>query len=430
MLYDRVTIEVEAGGGGNGCVSFRREAHVPRGGPDGGDGGRGGDVVLLADANLRDLAAFRGKRHHRARRGGHGSGAQRHGAAGEDLVLSVPAGTVVEDSERGVIHDLRRDGQRVVVARGGSGGRGNRRFATATRQAPRFAEQGLQGEQATLELRLKLLADVGIVGAPNAGKSSLLRRLTRAQPKVGDYPFTTLEPALGTLEDPEGRQLVLADIPGLIEGAASGAGLGHEFLAHVERTRLLVHLVDIAPPDGTDPWDNLVAVGEELRLYGAGLAERPAIVVLSKADLMPPAEVEAQRREFARRRGDDTPVLAVSSATGQGLDELRNAIFSGTPAPDEAEPAGGETGDGIAEHAVYRPAERGGWRVVSLGERTFRIEGPAVERLLARHDIGNAESRDYIEDRLRAMGVMKDLDAKGFQPGDEVEIGAVTFELY
>ena len=204
MLYDRVTIEVEAGGGGNGCVSFRREAHVPRGGPDGGDGGRGGDVVLVADANLRDLAAFRGKRHHRAQRGGHGSGAQRHGAAGEDLVLHVPAGTVVEDTERGMTHDLRRDAQRAVIARGGSGGRGNRRFATSTRQAPRFAEQGLPGEEATLELRLKLLADVGIVGAPNAGKSSLLRRLTRAQPKVGDYPFTTLEPALGTLEDPEG----------------------------------------------------------------------------------------------------------------------------------------------------------------------------------------------------------------------------------
>ena len=429
MLYDRVTIEVQAGGGGNGCVSFRREAHVPRGGPDGGDGGRGGDVVLVADANLRDLAAFRGKRHHPAQRGGHGSGAQRHGAAGEDLVLAVPAGTVVEDPEQGVTHDLRRDGQRAVVARGGSGGRGNRRFATSTRQAPRFAEQGLSGEQATLELRLKLLADVGIVGAPNAGKSSLLRRLTRAQPKVGDYPFTTLEPALGTVEDPEGRQLVLADIPGLIEGAAAGAGLGHEFLAHVERTRLLVHLVDIAPPAGGDPWDDLVSVRDELRLYGAGLAERPAIVVLSKADLMPPAEVEAQRREFAGRLGGEQ-VLAVSSATGQGLDELRHTIFANTPPPEDEVAVTGEAEDGVAEHAVFRPTERGGWRVVPAGARSFRIEGPAVERLLARHDIDNAESRDYIEERLRAMGVMKDLDAKGFQPGDEVEIGAVTFELY
>jgi GTP-binding protein len=428
MLYDRVSIEVEAGGGGNGCVSFRREAHVPRGGPDGGDGGRGGDVVLVADANLRDLAAFRGKRHHRAQRGGHGSGAQRHGAAGEDLVLAVPAGTVVEDSEQGVTHDLRREGQRAVVARGGSGGRGNRRFATSTRQAPRFSEQGLPGARATLELRLKLLADVGIVGAPNAGKSSLLRRLTRAQPKVGDYPFTTLEPALGTLEDPEGRQLVLADIPGLIEGAAAGAGLGHEFLAHVERTRLLVHLVDIAPPDGTDPWDALQSVRDELSLYGAGLGERPAIVVLSKSDLMPPAEVEAQRREFDGRLGGESPVLAVSSATGHGLEELRNEIFARTPPPEPEEVA--PVGEDVADHLVYRPVERGGWSVTPAGERTFRIEGPAVERLVARHDLANAESRDYVEERLRAMGVMKALDAKGFEPGDEVCIGDVTFELY
>src|SRR5947207_8616584 len=286
MLYDRVTIEVEAGAGGNGCVSFRREAHVPRGGPDGGDGGRGGDVVVVADPDLRDLSFFRSRRRFRAGRGGHGQGAQRTGGTGEELVLRVPVGTVVDVTQSGTRYDLTGLGARAVVARGGSGGSGNRRFATSTRQAPRFAELGLPGEEATLELRLKLLADLGIVGAPNAGKSSLLRRLTRARPKIGDYPFTTIEPALGTLEDDEGRQLVLADIPGLIEGAGAGAGLGHEFLAHVERTRLLVHLVDVAPQDGSDPWATFETVRRELAQYGAGVEERPFIVALGKVDLL------------------------------------------------------------------------------------------------------------------------------------------------
>jgi GTP-binding protein len=437
LLYDRVTIDVEAGGGGNGCVSFRREAHVPRGGPDGGDGGRGGDVVLVADKNLRDLSAFRGRRQYRAARGGHGSGSQRHGASGDPLVLQVPAGTVVEEAGGAFSHDLRRHGQRAVILRGGSGGRGNRRFATSTRQAPRFAEQGLPGGHATLELRLKLLADVGIVGAPNAGKSSLLRRLTRARPKVGDYPFTTLEPALGTLEDDEGRQLVVADIPGLIEGAAGGAGLGHEFLAHVERTRLLIHLVDMAPPDEGDPWDDLAAVRAELRLYGAGLEARPAIVALSKADLLPPDQVEALRSRFAGllhddpvvcRAGDAPVVLAVSSATGHGTTELRNAIFTFTPALEED--AVPDLEDAVAAHAVYRPAERAGWRVVDAGAHSFRVEGPAVETLLARHDVTNQDALDYIEQRLRALGVVKALEARGFEPGDEVQIGDAAFELY
>jgi GTP-binding protein len=220
MLYDRATIHVEAGGGGNGCVSFRREAHVPRGGPDGGDGGRGGDVVMVADPTLRDLALYRHKRHFRAPRGGHGEGKQRQGASGDELTLRVPVGTVVEDLAGDIRHDLSAPGRRALLARGGAGGSGNKRFATSTRQAPRFAERGLPGEEATIELRLKLLADVGLVGLPNAGKSSLLGRLTRAHPKVADYPFTTLEPVVGTLDDDEGRQLVLADIPGLIEGAA------------------------------------------------------------------------------------------------------------------------------------------------------------------------------------------------------------------
>src|SRR5687768_9676683 len=310
MFHDRARIEVQAGRGGDGGLSFRREAHVPKGGPDGGDGGRGGDVVLVADPGLRDLAQFRNQRHFKAKRGGHGEGSQRQGAGGGDLELRVPCGTVVEDLARGIRHDLTRAGTRAVVTRGGSGGHGNRRFATSTRQAPRFAERGVPGEQATLELRLKLLADVGLVGLPNAGKSSLLRRLTRAQPKVADYPFTTLEPALGTITDDDaGRQLVLADIPGLIEGAAEGAGLGHEFLAHVERTSLLVHVVDVAPIDGTDPWEAFSTVRGELGRYGGGLEERPFFVVLNKVDLLPTEAVDEAAAGWRERLRNEPHAL-------------------------------------------------------------------------------------------------------------------------
>src|SRR3954465_6628735 len=255
-MDDKAKVWVEGGAGGNGCVSFRREAHVPRGGPDGGDGGRGGDVVLESDPSRRDLAALHRSRHFRAGRGGHGQGKQRHGARGEDRVVPVPPGTQVEGLE-GARYDLVEAGQRATVAAGGAGGHGNKRFTSSVRQAPRFAERGLVGESGWIELRLKLLADAGLVGLPNAGKSSLLRRLTRAAPKVADYPFTTIEPVLGTLESDD-RQLVVADIPGLIEGAAGGAGLGHEFLAHVERCRVLVHLVAAGP--GTDPESDYATV--------------------------------------------------------------------------------------------------------------------------------------------------------------------------
>ncbi|MDX6662048.1 MAG: GTPase, partial [Solirubrobacterales bacterium] len=296
MLHDKARAYVEAGRGGDGCVSFRREAHVPHGGPDGGDGGRGGDVVLVADDSRRDLTELRFRPQLRAGRGGHGRGKQQHGPRGEDRVVRVPPGTQVEglDGER---IDLVRAGQRAVIAAGGSGGHGNKRFASSTRQAPRFAERGLTGQAGWVELRLKLLADAGLVGLPNAGKSSLLRRLTRATPKVADYPFTTIEPALGTIETDD-RQLVVADIPGLIEGAAAGAGLGQEFLAHVERCRTLVHVVDIAPLEG-EAEAAYATVRDELHAYGAGLDALPVLLVLSKRDLLPPAEVE-QRVEAWR----------------------------------------------------------------------------------------------------------------------------------
>jgi GTP-binding protein len=422
MFHDRARIQVRGGAGGNGVVSFRREAHVPKGGPDGGDGGRGGDVALVVDPSLRDLSGFRRGAHFRAKRGGHGEGANRHGATPEALEVRVPPGTVVEDLESGDRWDLLSPGERAVVARGGGGGRGNKQFATATRQSPRFAERGLPGEERTLELHLKLTADAGLVGLPNAGKSSLLARLTRAQPKVAGYPFTTIEPVLGTLERDD-RQLVIADIPGLIEGASSGAGLGHEFLAHVERCRLLVHVLDLKPLDGSDPEENYATVEAELREHGHGLAALPRLLALSKADLVPPEEAEEAASQWGERLGVE--VLVTSAATGEGLEELSGAIFRHVPAEDGVE----EPADSPATRRVYRPGRGEAYSVRRTGPGAFRVEGERVERLIARHDVDNDEALRYVEERLRALGVIKALESAGFEPGDDVEIAGIVFEL-
>ncbi len=425
MLFDRAKIHVEGGRGGNGVVSFRREAHVPRGGPDGGDGGRGGDVVLVCDAQRRDLASLGRSRHFRAGRGEHGKGKRQHGESGDDRVFPVPPGTVVHGLD-GSETELLADGQRLVIARGGSGGHGNKRFATSTRQAPRFAERGLDGEAGDVELRLKLLADVGLVGLPNAGKSSLLARLTRADPKVAEYPFTTVEPNLGTIEL-EDRQLVLADIPGLIEGAAEGAGLGHEFLAHLERCRLLVHLVEVEPAEG-DPETNYETVRGELSGYGAGLDGLPEIIGLSKIDLVPEDEAESVLYEWSERhRAHAVGVLGISSATGAGLGELTQAIFAALP--EEATAAGAGDGRFEAEHRVYRPGEEEGFDVIPEGDGRFRVSGRGIELLVARHDLENEEALDYLEGRLREIGVIAALERAGFEPGDEVVVGDLEFEL-
>jgi GTP-binding protein len=435
MLHDRAKIHVEAGAGGNGVVSFRREAHVPRGGPDGGDGGRGGDVVLVCDASRRDLAALRFSPHTRASRGGHGEGGQRHGARGDDAVVAVPPGTQVEGIE-GRRYDLVEPGQRAVVAAGGAGGHGNKRFTSSTRQAPRFAECGLAGETGWIELRLKLLADAGLVGLPNAGKSSLLARLTRAAPKIADYPFTTLEPILGTIDDGE-RQLVLADIPGLIEGAAAGVGLGHEFLAHVERCRLLVHLVALGGEAGAGEPDPVAAyetVRAELAAHGAGLERLPELVLLSKRDLVPDEVAERIAAEWSERLGDSVlGVLSASSATGAGLDRLTRAIFDGVPALAAGREPGGLVAAGEpefeVEHMVYAPAGDGGFDVVREHD-AFRVLGRGVEMLVARHDLSNLEALAYLEQRLREIGVIAALERAGFEPGDEVRIGEQEFELH
>jgi GTP-binding protein len=393
MFHDRARIQVQAGRGGDGGLSFRREKFVPKGGPDGGDGGRGGDVVLVADSDFRDLSALRSKRVFRAARGEPGRGSGKHGADGADAEIRLPVGTqVLEDG--GLVADLVAPGARVVVARGGPGGRGNRAFATPARQTPRFAETGLPGEAAELELRLKLLADAALVGLPNAGKSSLLRRISNAKPKVADYPFTTLQPVLGTVDSSDGRQLTVADVPGLIEGASRGVGLGHEFLAHLERARVLVHVIDAAEGD---PAEQFRQIDHELAEYGADLDRRTQVVVLNKIDLLPSSP------ELGVRDERIAAVLAVSAATGAGVDDFRRKLFELCPPepPQETDP------DALADFLVYRPQPRAPAFRILRTDRGFRVQG-------------RAPSPEELEAALRAAGARK---------GSEVEVGDETLVI-
>ena len=397
MFDDRARIEAKGGRGGDGTVSFRREKYVPKGGPDGGDGGKGGDVVLVADGHLRDLSGFRAKAHFRGGRGRHGEGSNRRGADGEAVEVRVPVGTQVFDDTGRLLGDLAHPGARAVVARGGRGGAGNRRFASPTHQAPRIAEVGEAGEEARLELRLKLVADAALLGFPNAGKSSLLRRLSNAKPKVADYPFTTVAPVLGTLEAPDGRQLTVADVPGLLEGASEGVGLGDEFLAHLERARLFVHVIEAT----ADPFERFDVIDRELRAYGGGLSERPQIVVLNKVDLV------RERPRFERADGRVRAVVSTSAVTGKGVEELKRALFELTPA---AEPRPELDGD-LADFLVYRPqpARRRRFRILR-GDRGYQVAGARLDELT------QAELREA----LRSAGA---------RPGDPVTVGETTFEF-
>jgi GTP-binding protein len=396
MFNDRARVRVQAGRGGDGSLHFRREKHVPKGGPDGGDGGPGGDVVLVADPDLRDLSAFRTRRWFRAGNGEPGRGALKHGASGETIEVRVPVGTQVFDEDAQLIADLASPSARVVAARGGIAGRGNKRFATPTRQTPRFAETGLPGEEATLELRLKLLADAALVGLPNAGKSSLLARISNARPKIADYPFTTLAPVLGTVDAPDGtRQLTVADVPGLIEGASEGVGLGHEFLAHLERANLLLHVIDASEEDAAERFATIAA---ELAAYGAGLETRPQAIVLNKIDLRPdPPVFELADERIVR-------VFRVSCATGAGIDELKRALFE--LCPPQAQTAVAE--DGLVDFLVYHPRPDGRRFRVLRTDRGFRIAGtvPADEEELAAA-----------------------LKAAGARRGDEVEVDGEVLEV-
>jgi GTP-binding protein len=396
VFHDRAKLTVIAGRGGDGSIHLRREKFVPRGGPDGGDGGRGGDVVLVADTRRRDLSGFRPNQRLRAGKGGRGGGRLSHGADGEDAVLHVPVGTQVLDEEERLVADLAHPGARVVVAKGGGGGRGNKRFATPTRQTPRFAEVGWPGDEGTIELRLKLLADAALVGLPNAGKSSLVARLSNARPKIAEYPFTTLSPVLGTVEAPDGRQLVVADVPGLIEGASEGVGLGHEFLAHLERARLLLHVIDSSEGDTEDRWRTIDA---ELAAYGAGLDTRPQAIVLNKIDLSPePPSFEIEDDRIVR-------VFRVSAATGAGIEEMKRALFELVP-PEEVVPAAPGDEEDLVDFLAYRPQPaRRAYRVFRT-EDGFRITG-------------RPPSGEELEAVLKSAGV---------RAGDEVELGDEVLE--
>ena len=394
MFHDRAQIHAEAGRGGDGGLSFRREKFVPRGGPDGGDGGRGGDIVAVADSALRDLSAYGRMKNLRAGRGGNGRGTKKHGADGETVEIRVPVGTQILDAETGLVADLTSPGTRFVVARGGQGGRGNARFATPTRQTPRFAETGLPGDEVDFVLQLKLVVDAALAGLPNAGKSSLLRRISNATPKVADYPFTTIEPVLGVVDGPDARQLTVADVPGLIEGAAEGAGLGHQFLAHLERARLLLHVLDASQPDLEERFR---AVDRELAAYGAGLDERDQVVVLNKTDLLP------EPPTFALADTRIVRVVATSCATGEGIDDLKRALFELCPVPSpEAVPD-----ELVPEFLEYRPrAKRGPRFRILRTDRGYRV-------------VGTPPSPDELEEALRRIGVKR---------GSEVEVGEETLE--
>lgn len=419
MFLDEAAIDVQAGDGGNGIVAFHREKFVPRGGPTGGHGGRGGDVVLVADEGLNTLHKFRFTQRYQAGRGGHGGGSNRHGRDGEDLEITVPVGTLVSDAATGdLLADLVTRGQRVVVARGGRGGRGNSAFKSPTHQAPRIAEKGEPGQRLRIKLELKLIADVGVIGMPNAGKSTLLSVVSAARPKVADYPFTTLVPNLGVVEVGFDT-LVLADVPGLIEGSSAGHGLGDRFLRHIERTRLLLHLVDGSAPD---PLGNFDVINRELRAFDAALAARPQIVVVTKLDL---PDVRARwpelRAALAARGHPD--VWAISALARENIDALmRHALAAvrALPAPVAAPEA----------VPILRPAaiDDDAFTIADLGGGTFRVAGRRAERAAAMTDWGNEDAVLRFQRILDAMGIRAALRARGVRPGDTVHVGTAELE--
>jgi GTP-binding protein len=427
QFYDRAKIYVKAGDGGNGSVHFRREKYVPFGGPDGGDGGRGASVYLEADPGMNTLVDYHYHQHFKAEAGGNGGRSRRHGTAGEDLVLRVPAGTIVRrDADDVVLADLVERGQRVMVARGGRGGLGNVHFATATNQAPREAQKGEPGEELWIRLELRLIADVGLVGYPNAGKSTLLSVVTAARPKIADYPFTTLVPNLGVvllgeLGSADESSFVLADIPGLIEGAAQGVGLGHEFLRHVERTRLLLHMLDGAASE-RDPWTDFAAINAELRQYSERLAARPQVLVYNKMDLPEAQERWPEVRRRAAAAG--IPALAIAAATHQGVTELMRFTAQRLReiAVEETEAAGE-----AASRAVFRPVPADAF-VVSRQDGVLQVRGKRVERVVAMTDFASPEAVARLQRTLQKLGVTQALEAAGVQSGDRVMIGKT--ELY
>ena len=424
MFADHVRILVAAGNGGDGASSFRREAHVPRGGPDGGDGGHGGDVTLVVDAGLTTLGDFIHRRHLRAKPGGRGAGRKSAGRRGASVTLPVPPGTIIrlvgDGPEPGPwLGELLVPGSRLVVAKGGRGGRGNIHFATATNRAPTHAEKGDPGEERWIELELKLIADIGLVGAPNAGKSTLLAALTAATPKIGSYPFTTTEPNLGVIELADERRAVIADVPGLIEGANEGHGLGHEFLRHVERTRVVVGVVDGEAGDPAAAW---AVVEEELREHDPALLERPMTVVVTKQDL-PEARKRWAKTRAALRASGHHPI-AVSAHDGTGLDALREALVTALIA-SERQTAAAPSESGLRIHR-FDPLEAG-WQVLPESDG-FRVLGRRIETTAARTNFDNEESRERFQHTLERMGIEAELRRQGAVAGSIVHIGAAELE--
>ncbi len=448
MFVDKVHIYVKGGDGGAGCMSFRREAHVPKGGPDGGDGGHGGDVVLVADSSLSSLIDYRFKHHFKAQRGTHGKGSKMHGARGEDLILKVPVGTIVreyseDDKVAGeLIADLTHDGERVIVAEGGIGGRGNTHFVTSTRRAPAFAELGEPADDKWIELEMKLVADAALVGMPSAGKSSLISKMSAAKPKIADYPFTTLVPNLGVATSGD-LSFVVADVPGLIEGAHEGKGLGHEFLRHIERTALIVHVVDLTGDyEQRDPLEDYEIINRELALYASELAQRPRIVVANKIDV---AGTEDAARSLAQRVREDSIEAAggnefaqspidpklyeISALTGEGVDSLKAAIATKVhELREEAKRADDATErfDQVWEHR--RLARDAAFEIIEEEQGAFRVAGKQVERMVVQTDWENEEAVSFLQHRLRRLGVDDALAEAGAVDGDEIRISGRAFE--
>lgn len=423
MFVDQVKIYVKGGDGGNGAVSFRREKYVPLGGPAGGDGGRGGDVVFVVDEGLRTLVDFRYQRHFKAPRGENGRNKSMHGAGAEDMIVRVPPGTVVYDTDTGeVIADLTTHGQRAVIAKGGRGGRGNIRFATSANPAPEIAENGEPGQERNVTLELKLLADVGLVGYPSVGKSTLLSVVTAARPKIAAYHFTTLTPNLGVVDLGE-RSFVLADLPGLIEGAHEGVGLGHQFLRHVERTRIIVHVIDMAGTEGRDPYEDYLRIHEELKLYNAKLEERPQVIAANKMDL---PEAEEHLAKF-KTHLPDVPVYPISAVTRQGVNELMYALADMLATLPEKVQV--EEVSEVEERVVFKAEPEAAAFEISRDNEVFVVSGEKIEKLVRMTNLNSYDSIQRFARIMRKMGVDQGLRDKGAKDGDTVRIGDFEFEF-
>jgi len=424
MFTDYAKIKVKSGNGGNGAVTFRREKYVAAGGPDGGDGGKGGDVYFIVDKDLNTLLDFRFKKNFKAEDGKNGEGSHRYGKSGEDLYIKVPRGTVVKDAEtEKVLADLSEENQKELLFEGGRGGKGNSHFATSTRQAPRFAQDGEKGIEKELILELKLLADVGLLGYPSVGKSTFLSKVTSAKPKIADYHFTTLVPNLGVVKGEFGDSFVIADIPGIIEGASEGVGLGLQFLRHIERTRLLLHIIDVSGMEGRDPEDDFYKINEELKKYSEKLSKRKQIIVANKIDIMQDDELYKKLEKVAKE--NNLEIYKISGATGEGLKELLarvSALLKELPKEELVEIEN--------EHKVYTLEEDRNQFDIKVENGEFIVTGPAVERLMGRINIGDNESYHYFEKMLRELGIEDELKKLGVKEGDSVKVLEWEFEWY